>query len=168
MIDSQPIPPDLLDRLESLRESLSHNGSTCRRLDRGYGQYWRLRVRVKDPDTHTVRQLSIPIREGYLLTVDALLLQWRDARIKEKAGETHERQAQMADILRYVHGGRRKKRYARKVYRKAMKQGALATWIAEIGETYQPPVKPNGRPRKRSLKGLAHYLIPADMGAQNL
>lgn len=160
MTNSQPIDPELLQRLTALRADLVHNGSLCHRNDRDRKTSWRLRVRVKDPTKTQRRQLSIPIPEKMLMDVVSLLLEWRAAHCQQQRDRWRMEREHENMVRAMVSGGRRKKRYAIKAYRTAIRQGSIATWIMSYGELFRPPVKPNGRPRKRWLDGLAEYLIP--------
>lgn len=94
------------------------------------------------------------------MAIDELLHQWRKAYREAKRQQLLMDKAELACIRVTVDGGRRKKRYAARAYKAVQKQGPMARWIMASGETYRPPAKPSGRPRKRWLAGVADYLMP--------
>ena len=154
------LDPKLLERLTALKPELVHNGSLCCRHDRDRQSAWRLRVRITDSQNQKRRQLSIPVRQEDVTAIDELLHQWRKAYREAKHQQLLMDKAELACIRVTVDGGRRKKRYAVRAYKVVQKQGPMARWIMASGETYRPPVKPSGRPRKRWLTGVADYLMP--------
>ena len=162
--------PKLLERLTALKPELVHNGSLCCRDDRDRQSSWRLRVRLTDRQTGKRRQLSIPVRQEDVMAIDELLHQWRNTYHKQKRQQALMDKAELACIRVTVDGGRREKRYAVRAYKAVQKQGSMARWIMASGETYRPPVKPSGRPRKRWLAGVADCLMPiaAPHGFSNL
>ena len=110
-----------------------------------------------------VRQVAIALRTAKI--ADAVRTLISDWRAKAAAEQEFGKQSDL-DSQEYAYeqfgGSRRKRRFVRQQYAKARAAGPIAQWIMEYGETYRPPVRRVGRPRRSGMAGIAALLHPIE------
>ena len=168
---SLPETPPVLDALHRkllpLREHLIHDGSVIRRQEKDRRPSWRLRARIPSPDGSRPKHIAIPLENEQTATyVRNLLQNWKQTVRNEKQEVKENIPCAIRQVQDMAGTSRRRRRFARQTYMKALKQGDTAVWIMEHGQTYLPPVNLVGRPRKYILQGMAGVLKPLHQSDQ--
>lgn len=150
------IPPDLLARLEGLRDILSANGAViCRKEpDRRIG--WRVRYRDRAENGRRAHR-SIPLdSEPVALAVKALLAGWQHERRQQlqearqarqqadqRSRQRHRRLRRM--VVTLAGGGRKRRRRIGRLYDEAAAEGLEQEAIFILSEGYKQPNRRPGR-----------------------